>query len=151
MTPLLEKHRSAGEYVRMLYDFIVQADMAAKLASYEQWFQENGRPEKAREYAQVYRFVMELLEQIEALLKDEEMSLQEFADILDAGFAEIEIGIIPGSVDRVVVGDTQRTRLKQVKILFFLGVMMEIFQRVVREEVSFPILTGNSCRPPALS
>ena len=122
MMPLLEKHRSAGEYVRMLYDFIVQADMAAKLAAYEQWFQENGRPEKAREYAQVYRFVMELLEQIEALLKDEEMSLQEFADILDAGFAEIEIGIIPGSVDRVVVGDTQRTRLKQVKILFFLGV-----------------------------
>ena len=33
MAPLLEKHRAAGEYVRMLYDFIVQADMAEKLAA----------------------------------------------------------------------------------------------------------------------
>ena len=42
--------------------------------------------------------------------------------LLDAGFAEIEIGIIPGGVDRILVGDVERTRLKQVKILFFLGV-----------------------------
>lgn len=65
---------------------------------------------------------MELLEQIYALLEKEEMSLQEFADILDAGFGEIQVGTIPGSVDRVVVGDMERTRLKQVKVLFFLGV-----------------------------
>lgn len=61
---------------------------------------------------------MELLEQIYALLEKEEMSLQEFADILDAGFGEIQVGTIPGSVDRVVVGDMERTRLKQVKVLF---------------------------------
>ena len=54
--------------------------------------------------------------------KRDSMSLQEFADILDAGFGEIEVGTIPGSVDRIVVGDMERSRLKQVKVLFFLGV-----------------------------
>lgn len=122
ISPLLEKKKTAGELTRTLYDFIVAGRVQEKLSGYERYFRENGEPERAKEYAQIYRLVMELLEQIVALLEDEPMNLQEFADILDAGFAEIEVGIIPGSVDRVVVGDMERSRLKQVKILFFLGV-----------------------------
>lgn len=122
LAPLLLKKETAGEMVRALYDFIVAGRIQEKLAVYEQEFRENGDPERAREYAQIYRLVMELLEQIVALLDNEPMTLQEFADILDAGFGEIQVGIIPGSVDRIVVGDMERSRLKQVKILFFLGV-----------------------------
>lgn len=122
IAPLLEKKKTAGELVRTLYDFIVAGKIQEKLAVYEQEFRENGEPERAREYAQIYRLVMELLEQIVSLLDKEPMTLQEFADILDAGFGEIQVGTIPGSVDRIVVGDMERSRLKQVKILFFLGV-----------------------------
>ena len=122
LAPLLEKKKTAGELVRTLYDFIVAGQVQEKLAVYEQYFMENKEPEKSREYAQIYRLVMELLEQIVSLLDEEPMTLQEFADILDAGFQEIEVGTIPGSVDRIVAGDMERTRLKQVKILFFLGV-----------------------------
>ncbi len=120
--PLLEKKKTAGEMVRMLYDFIVAGRIQEKLCGFAEYFREQGEPEKAKEYDQIYRLVMELLEQIMGLLKEEPMSLSEFADILDAGFGEIEVGIIPGSVDRVVVGDMERSRLKQVKVLFFLGV-----------------------------
>lgn len=122
IAPLLEKQETAGEMVKMLYDFIVAGRIQEKLAGYEKFFMENGELERAREYAQIYRLVMELLEQIMALLANEPMTLREFADILDAGFDEIEVGIIPGSVDRVVVGDMERSRLKQVRVLFFLGV-----------------------------
>ena len=116
------KGKTAGEMVRILYDFIVKGRIQEKLSGFAAYFRENGNPERAREYDQIYRLVMELLEQIMGLLKDEPMSLSDFAEILDAGFSEIEVGIIPGSVDRVVVGDIQRTRLKQVRALFFLGV-----------------------------
>lgn len=122
IAPLLEKKKTAGEMVRMLYEFIVAGRIQEKLCGFANYFRENSEPEKAKEYDQIYRLVMELLEQIMGLLKDEVMSLSEFAEILDAGFGEIEVGIIPGSVDRVVVGDMERSRLKQVKVLFFLGV-----------------------------
>lgn len=122
LEPLMERKKTAGEYVKTLYEFIVSARIQEKLAGYEKRFQSENNPEKAKEYAQIYRLVMEVLEQIEGLLRTEEMTLQEFADILDAGFGEIQVGMIPGSVDRVVVGDMERTRLKQVKVLFFLGV-----------------------------
>lgn len=122
LTPLLEPKETAGELVQMLYDFAVSGRIQEKLAGFEHYFRESGQPERAREYAQIYRLVMELLEQIHELLSDEVMTMQEFADILDAGFGEIQVGIIPGGVDRVVVGDMERSRLKQVKALFFLGV-----------------------------
>lgn len=112
----------AGEYVYHLYDFLEQNQVQQKLLNYQQQFEQEGDLAKAREYAQIYRLVMDLLDQIYELLGEEEISLQEFADILDAGFGEITVGTIPQNVDRIVVGDMERTRLKQVKVLFFLGV-----------------------------
>ena len=112
----------AGEYVDHLYDFLEQNQVQQKLLNYQQRFEQEGDLAKAREYAQIYHLVMDLLDQIYELLGEEEISLQEFADILEAGFGEITVGTIPQNVDRIVVGDMERTRLKQVKVLFFLGV-----------------------------
>lgn len=112
----------AGEYVDHLYDFLEQNQVQQKLLNYQQRFEQEGDLAKAREYAQIYRLVMDLLDQIYELLGEEEISLQEFADILEAGFGEITVGTIPQNVDRIVVGDMERTRLKQVKVLFFLEV-----------------------------
>lgn len=112
----------AGDYVSHLYDFLEQNQVQQKLLNYQQQFEQEGDLSRAREYAQIYRLVMDLLDQIYELLGEEEISRQEFADILEAGFGEITVGTIPQNVDRIVVGDMERTRLKQVKVLFFLGV-----------------------------
>ena len=112
----------AGDYVSHLYDFLEQNQVQQKLLYYQQQFEKEGDLSRAREYAQIYRLVMDLLDQVYELLGEEEISRQEFADILEAGFGEITVGTIPQNVDRIVVGDMERTRLKQVKVLFFLGV-----------------------------
>lgn len=123
LSPLLNvETKSAAAYVEALYLFLTRNKAAERLAAYEEMFLDRGELVRAKEYAQVYRLVMELLEQIMGLLGDEPMSLKEFADILEAGFAEIEVGTIPQNVDRVLVGDIERTRLREVKVLFFVGV-----------------------------
>ena len=40
---------------------------------------------------------------------------------MDTGFSEARIGLIPPGVDQVVIGDINRTRLADIKYLFFLG------------------------------
>lgn len=112
----------AGDYVSHLYDFLEQNQVQQKLLNYQQQFEKEGDLSRAREYAQIYRLVMDLLDQVYELLGEEKISRQEFVDILEAGFGEITVGTIPQNVDRIVVGDMERTRLKQVKVLFFLGV-----------------------------
>ena len=109
-------------YVENLYQFLVQNSVQEKLQAYEKQFTELGDLVRAKEYGQIYRLVIELLDQIYGLLGEEQITLQEFLEILVAGFGEIEVGTIPQNVDRILVGDMERTRLKQVKVLFFLGV-----------------------------
>ncbi len=122
LTPFLTPLRTAGEMIRALYDFLVINGIQQKLGRYEASFEEKGDLARAKEYGQIYPLVIDLLDQMEGLLSGEEMTLKEFADILDSGLAEITVGTIPRNVDRILVGDIERTRLKQVKILFFLGV-----------------------------
>ncbi len=113
---------SVADYVNHLYDFLVQNQVQQKLSKLAQHFNEQNQPGRAREYAQIYGLVMELLDQIYGLLGEEPVKLEEFYEILNAGFGEIQVGTIPQNVDRVLVGDMERTRLKPVKVLFFLGV-----------------------------
>lgn len=120
--PLMVKKASGSVLVNALYDFIIKAQIEQKLAEYATEFKEKNDLVRAKEYEQIYRLVMELLEQIYALLGDEELTIKEFADILDAGFAEIKVGTIPQSVDKVVIGDIERTRMSEIRALFFIGV-----------------------------
>lgn len=117
-----KNRQKASEHVLLLYDFLKESNVEQKLAKMAALFEEQGNLTLAKEYDQIYRLVMELLEQIHGLLGEEEITRQEFLDILEAGFGEIEVGTIPQNVDRCLVGDMERTRLKQVKYLFFLGV-----------------------------
>ncbi len=123
VAPLVGKDKAcAKDFVRSLYDFLVLNRVQEKLLAMEKGFTEQNELTRAREYAQIYRLVIALLDQIYELMDEEQISRQEFLDILEAGFGEIEVGTIPQNVDRILVGDMERTRLKQVKVLFFLGV-----------------------------
>lgn len=122
LEPLMMKEATGEVFVKALYDFIVRAEIEEKLYDYEKQFEAEGDLVKAKEYAQIYRLVMELLEQVIGLLGQETMQIKEFSDILDAGFAEIKVGTIPQNVDKVVIGDIERTRLCEIKALFFVGV-----------------------------
>lgn len=122
LAPFLVSLKTADDMVRALYEFLVANEIQNKLSAYENRFRESGDLSRAKEYGQIYPLVIDLMDQMEGLLAGEEMTLKEFADILDSGLMEITVGTIPQNVDRIQVGDIERTRLKQVKVLFFLGV-----------------------------
>ncbi len=122
LSPIMGTFSDTRELVKGLYAFIEENQVQRKLKAYESRFSQEGDAPRAREYAQIYRLVMDLLDQIVELIGEEPAEIEEFYRILEAGFSEIQVGTIPQNVDRVVAGDMERTRLKQVKALFFLGV-----------------------------
>lgn len=113
--------KNARNYTRLLYDICVRLNLEEKLQKQADDFLAKNMPARAKEYEQVYGAVMTLFDQIYALL-DEEMALDEYGEILKAGFAELKVGSIPQSVDQVIAGDLERTRLKPIKVLFIVGV-----------------------------
>lgn len=74
------------------------------------------------EYRQIYKKIMELFDKIVHLLGSEKVSVKEYNHIMASGFDEIKIGLIPPTKDCVVIGDIERTRLDNIKAMFFIGV-----------------------------
>ena len=112
----------ANKWCELIYYFCVEQNVQSKMEAYAARLEAGNDLSGAMEYRQIYRLIMDLLNQIAQLLKDDMLTLQEFGDILDAGFGEIRVRTIPQGVDLLVVGDIERTRLKDIKALFFLGV-----------------------------
>ncbi|WP_026515036.1 PD-(D/E)XK nuclease family protein [Butyrivibrio sp. LB2008] len=124
LKPLFEaKERTAAEMTDALIRMIEENECSKKLELYKDKFDKFGDREKAKEYNQVYQKVMDILKQISALIGDDKLDLKEYKDILKVGFGDIEVGTIPQDVDRIIVGDIERTRLREIKALFFMGVV----------------------------
>ncbi len=121
LTVRIGRH-SAKEYTSCLYDFIVKADMYYGLLSYAAYFEDNGDFSRKKEYEQIYRYFLELLDRIYELIGDDELDIKEYSEILNAGISELSVGIIPLQVDYCLLGDIERSRLDNLKILFFIGV-----------------------------
>lgn len=119
---LKDKNKTITKKCTVLYEFMEKLEIEKQLAVKEEEFLAQGEAAIAKEYHQIFRVIMELLEKYVELLGEECISLEEFSELLDAGFSEVKVGIIPPGSDRVVVGDMERTRLKDVKVLFLLGV-----------------------------
>lgn len=118
---LKQKKKTVKDITLAVYEFMVQEELQIKLARQEEKFKACGELALAKEYAQVYRIVVELFDKFVELLGDEEVSLNEYCKLLDAGLEEARVGVIPPGADQVVVGDMERTRLKDIKALVFVG------------------------------
>lgn len=105
-----------------LYELIAKKGIQGRLAVFEERFRREHNQVLAKEYHQIYGILMDLLDKLVDLLGEEELTIREYTEILEAGFAEVRVGVIPPGVDQVMAGDMERTRLKDVKVLFFLGV-----------------------------
>lgn len=114
--------RTVGEYCRTLYHFIVKSDIQKKLKEQELQFKSRGDKAMEKEYGQIYGIVMELLDKMVEILGEETVTRQEFRQLLETGLSEAKVALIPPSMDQVLVGDMERTRLKDIKALFFVGV-----------------------------
>lgn len=119
---LKNKKSDTQEMTRAVYDYLTGRKVQEQLKVYEERFDAKGDYSQAREYAQIYGMVMELFDKLVMLLGDCRMELEEYAELLDAGLSEMKVGMIPAGTDQVVVGDMERSRLKDIKVLFFAGV-----------------------------
>lgn len=113
---------SVRTYTEALYEYITANKIQEKLKEFTKNFEAEGNLSLVKEYSQIYGIVMNLLDKLVEILGDKKVRIREFKEILEAGLSEAKVGIIPPTSDQVLVGDMERTRLKDIKIVFFVGV-----------------------------
>ena len=65
---------------------------------------------------------MNLLDKMVSILGEEKVSAEEYRQLLETGMGQAKVALIPPGIDQVLVGDMERTRLKDIRALFFVGV-----------------------------
>ena len=122
LTSFQNPNATVEDFTRALFYFLKEHGLEKRLKVMEEDFLEKGDRLRAREYAQVYRVVLELFDQLVELLGNEKITPKEYRELVETGLREAKVGLIPTGSEQVVIGDMERTRLKEVKALFFLGV-----------------------------
>lgn len=107
--------------MEVLYHTMVKLSFEEKLLYQAQKAEDNNDFVKAAEYKQLYDLLLSLIDKIVMIFGEEKMSVKELAEIMDAGLDALGLGVVPLTMDQVVLGDLKRTRLHEVKVLFITG------------------------------
>lgn len=118
---LRKKAATAQDMVDSVKEFLNNIDIEKVLEEESQKAGARQDYALASFYDQLMKKIDGLFEQIKELLRNEEFTCKEFAGLLDAGFLELQIGLIPPGMDYVLVGDMTRTRIDNKKVVFCLG------------------------------
>ena len=114
--------RTAADRTMELYRFLVNCGAQEHMESIAARFEKEGDSVRSIQYRQIYRAVIDLLDKIHDLTGRERISARDYLELVETGLSQISLGTIPQRVDRILVGDIERTRLTQVRHLFFAGV-----------------------------
>lgn len=133
----LRESGTVKEYTVALYGLLEELAVPEKLERWSELAREEGRLEAAREHAQVWEAVVALLDELVEALGEEELSLRQYARILEAGLAAIRLGLIPPGLDQVVVGSLDRSRSPEVRAAFIPGVNEGVLPARVFEQGIF--------------
>lgn len=116
------KYNTAGEKIRGLYGFLADDFMMEdRIEAMAKAQQEAGFLDGVAETGQSWNVICRIFDQIVETVGEERLSGRALRQIVEAGLAEMEIGIVPVNPDSVLVGTMQRTRVGRVKALLVLG------------------------------
>ena len=126
VTPLLELKKNldgvktADKISKELYNFLINNILD----------QESIEPES-------FNVVVEVLDEISDLFENIKMSFDTYIKLLKTGLSHKEIGQIPQTVDKVTVGDVNRSKTHKIRAIFVIGVNDGIFPSVQSSEGFF--------------
>lgn len=113
--------KSAGDKAKAIYGYLSALQIQQKLSAQVEQLRANGRFTLMEEHAQVWGILMEMLEQLHAILGGAQLSNRECIEVLTEAMSAYRVGVIPATADQVLLGDMVRTRSQNVEALFVIG------------------------------
>lgn len=122
------KGRNTVKYIsEKIYKFLLETKFDKRVTEYIEFFKSENNVYMAKQYESVWKILIETLDMLVFVLGDKKVNLSEYRKYLYTALSEQKIGIIPTSVDAVVIGDIKRSRSEFSKCQFVVGVCDGLF------------------------
>ena len=130
----IDENKTAEGISKAIYQFLVEQKIAEKVALKIEELENIGQIDLAKEYEGSLKTIIEILDEIVLVFKDDKISIDKYAQILKVGFKNCSLTKIPGTQDQVILGDVERSRSHKVKAIFIIGLNDGQFPSVHKDE-----------------
>lgn len=128
-----KRNKTVREICTYVYEFLLDINIEETLENLINNFTQKGDLEIADEYSQVWQIVIDILDQMVELMGDEKISLDKFMKVISLGFDEYELGLVPPSMDQVLVSSIDRMKNSNTKHLYLIGTTDGVFPLISKE------------------
>ena len=133
----INKNSTAENISKQIYQFLIEQNIEEKINEKIQNLMDIGQIDIANEYKNSIKTIIEILDEIVLIFKDDKITIDKYVKILKVGFKNSSLTKIPGTQDQVILGDTDRSRSHKVKAIFIIGLNDGNFPSVHKDEGFF--------------
>ena len=129
----LKGKNKVKDICRYIYEFLLDINMPETIEKLINKFKDKGELDIANQYSQVFNIVVEILDQMVEIMGDENISLDKFVKLISLGFDEYELGLVPPSIDQVLVSSVDRMKNSNTKYLYLIGTTDGTFPLIAKD------------------
>lgn len=130
----IDENKTVEGISKAIYEFLVEQQIYEKVQIKIQELNEIGQIDLANEYESSIQTIIEILDEIVLVFKDDKITIDKYNQILKIGFKNSSLTKIPGTQDQVIMGDVDRSRSHKVKAIFIIGLNDGEFPSVRKDE-----------------
>ncbi len=126
----LKNGKTVKEKCIAIYEFMNFVKLPKRLIAMAKLLDNKGDTYRGAEYKAVYGKIIDAMDELVDSIGDKKISIKDFAELISAGLAQYETGVIPAVCDGVLSGDIARMRGYDVRALFILGATDQSFPTI---------------------
>lgn len=126
------ENKKFSHRINALFEFFDETFLLEKLTFLRDRLEKSGDKRSASELGSVYEILCETLNQASVYMEDSAAGVERLKTVLLSGFADLAIGVVPTECDKVLLGDENRSVMKNVKSLFIIGANSGAFPQEVQ-------------------
>lgn len=111
----------ARVWINRLYQLLAALEVRPQLAAMCKSAESRGDLDAIEVHEQVWRDLMALFDDLVTALGDERLSPLRLREVLESALSEFTLGLVPPTIDQVLVGSIERSRHPMVRAVFVLG------------------------------
>lgn len=116
------KGRHSVKYITAkLYDFLIGIKFDQKISEYIKIFKKQNNTSLAKQYESVWSLLIEVFDMLVYILGDKTVNISEYRKYIYTALNQQQIGLIPTSLDEIIVGDVMRSKSGYATYQFVLG------------------------------
>lgn len=123
----VKKGGTVTQLTTALFNLLQDLQVPKKLERWAVEAEQQGRLETAREHSQIWDDIVNILDEMVETMGDEQLTLESYSKVLEAGLENLTMGLIPPGLDQVLVGSLERSKNPNLKAVFVVGVGDGVF------------------------